>query len=117
MTAIAAERQAGVERLLGADRRARVRKIGDGIRSGVQHRKRLFIMRLEGPVTCVYRYHVAAIGRDSHRERQSVDLLRIPRNFAEELFARGEIYDLRRSRLRSGDEDSAQDHPYLSVHA
>jgi hypothetical protein len=96
VTAVAAEGQTGIERLVGLQHRAVVREIGERSGLRVQHSKRLLILRFKGAISGVHRDHVAAVGRDGHGDGQAVKPLRMPRNFADQLLAAGQINSLRR---------------------
>ena len=98
--AVAAERQAGVKRLMGFHHRARVREVGERAGLSVQHSQRLLILRFKSAVACVHRDHVAAIWRNCHGDGQAVQPLRMPRNLANQLLAAGQIDGLRRKNAR-----------------
>jgi hypothetical protein len=59
---VAAERQSGIERLLGPRRCASIRKIFDCAGLGIQHCQRLLIFRLERPIPSVDGHHISTVG-------------------------------------------------------
>jgi len=91
MGAILAEGEAGVERLFGVDEGAAVGEVFDLSRQRVFDGERLLVVRLDGPITRVDRDHVATIGRDGHGHGQVVELLGMAGDFADQLFACGQV--------------------------
>jgi hypothetical protein len=117
VASVAAESEAGIEGLLGAQRRARVRKIAQRIFLRVENRKRLLVLRLEGAKARVHRHHVTAVGRDGHGEGQAVDAPRIAGNLANKLLAGGQIDHLRARSRGHGKEGRRKDCQKLCLHA
>ncbi len=109
VTAVAAERQPGKQRLPCAQRCAVIGEIAHRAALCVVDRKRLQVLRFIGPVAGIHRHHVAPVRRNRHRHRQAVQSLRIARDRLFQLLARGQINTLCCVRLRSNHQQAAGD--------
>jgi hypothetical protein len=85
--AVAAEGQAGEERLLGVEVGASVREVGEHAGFGIEDRERLIVVGLVGSVAGIHGDHIAAAGRDGHGHGQTVQPLGMAGNDPDQLFA------------------------------
>src|ERR1035437_9398103 len=70
-------------------------KIGQRTRLRIEDGERLIVLRLECAIAGIHRDYITLVRRNSHRNRQAVQPLRMARNFADDLFAGGQIDGLR----------------------